>query len=756
MTEQPDRTPDFIVGDAAVYVDEGLLQSRRGEVRLEPKVMAVLVALAREPGQVVSRDRLLSEVWGQTVVSDDALARCIYQIRHEVPPLLANGHGRVIETLRKRGYRLTVPVTSPGSGSSADPAPKRPRHTKFLAATVVALAAMLIVAWAAGWRDGGGESTERINSIAVLPFLNLTGDEKFEYLADGFSEQLSHVLANVDNLKVAARTSAFYFKDRPADIPDIAERLNVGALLEGSIRRQGAQIRVTAQLIRSDGFHIWSREYDRPLAATVQLQSEIAEQIAVELGLTQASEANGARHHSTENYAAYDAYLRGRLAQLRGREAGYESAISFFQQAVELDSDFALAYSGLADSYSFQISDGPVEPDSAAKAAEAAIERALQLDPELAEAHASQGLYLFVTSRYPEAEAPLRRAIELNPNYVNAHTWLGLDLVYQDRFTEAIAAYQQAQRLNPLDVAVNRNLGANLLLAGRADEGLLYLRTVQELKPEDLLNYRLLASWNLSYGRFEQALAWAEAGLAVAPDDARLLTHLGKTYAHLGVWDAAREALAAARASNPEDVMMLEGLLSSFWASGDTQAVRDLLVELGSEDAPLGSGEIFGKARILLRWLMILALDAGRPQDVIELAHSLGTEKNLTCGAFGFPGPKMFWAHALHITGQYAEAETMSAECVEDADRVLANGGTYPAALYRSALSHLLAGEDEAAADAFQMAVDMGWRGYWLAWTDPLWKAGRDAAPFAGLFSELHAGVEAAREEVLSGDFDIR
>ncbi|MDJ0657698.1 MAG: winged helix-turn-helix domain-containing protein, partial [Xanthomonadales bacterium] len=503
-TEASDRSR-FLLGSATVDPVDGTVTGPEHSVRLEPRVMEVLIAMSRRAGEVLSREELMNAVWGDTVVTNDVLARCVYQLRSELPRVLgAATADDVIETLRKRGYRLKVAVNPLDTGAIAADPPKK---------AWTALSALLLTAAlaAAAWWWFDTEQSPPIRSIAVLPFVNMTGDPDLESLADGFTEQLSHALANVPQLRVSARTSAFAFKNKDAEIPVIAGRLGVESLLEGSVRRNGAQLRVTVQLIRDDGFHIWSREYDRPHRDILALQSEVSQAVLGELGLAPAAEQ--ASELKKTNYVAYDLYLRGRLEMKAGGEDKFPRAIALFERAINEDPEYPLAYSGLADAYSLQLW-GVSAPDEAAWAKiDEAIDRALSLDDRLAEAHASRGLRLYMSKQYVEAESHLRHAVSLNPNYVAAWVWLGLDLVLQDRFSEASEVYQRAQLLDPLNPGLNRNLGANLLLAGRPDEGFTYLERATQIAPDHPQAYRMIAWWAVHYGRLPVALSWAQDGL---------------------------------------------------------------------------------------------------------------------------------------------------------------------------------------------------------------------------------------------------
>ncbi|MDJ0654901.1 MAG: tetratricopeptide repeat protein [Xanthomonadales bacterium] len=724
MDKAPARPPDFLLEDLSVYIDEGLLVGARGTTRLAPRVAAVLDELARADGEVLSRDQILSAAWKNTVVTDDALNRCIYQLRTELPPLLdIPADQPVIETLPKRGYRLLLAVSRPtGASPPGEEALRGGRARMIIIGAALVLVAVSLVLWnTTNWRSDPGA----IRSVAVLPFLNLTGDNSLQYLADGFSEQLSHALAGVEGLRVSARTSAFYFRDQVVTVPEIARRLDVGVIIEGSIRQEGSRMRVTVQVIRQDGFHLWSGEFDRPLATTVTTQSEISQLVLQALGLEAPPDLEDLAPPS-QNFAAYDAYLRGRYALI---SRDYNEAIGHFQDAIDRDEQYALAYSGIADAHSFMRFNQLLSADEIREPVEAAIDRALAIAPDLAEGHASRGLYLFALNRYAEAEPHLRRASTLNPNYLNARNWLALTLVHQNRFAEATEVYRQAQTLDPLDHGVNRNLGANLLLTGNPDEGFGYLERVQELRPNELLTYQMLGHWYLMYGQPETAREWARRGLEVHPRDPRLISLEGQSYVVEGHWELAMSQAQQAMELNPDDTVSLDLLLIASHGRGGPAELEAALATYGIQNAA-----VFGWSRTVLRWQMIAALSRGKVNQVLELARN-APENDMVCGVFGAPGPLMYQALAIRQSGDLEAARSIADQCVADAERVIENGGRYSALQLRLAASQLLAGRHAEAGVALGHAIELGWAAGHLLELDPLWEDALRLDEFASLIA---------------------
>jgi adenylate cyclase len=289
-------------------------------------------------------------------------------------------------------------------------------------------------------------------SIAVLPFVNMSGDAENEYFSDGISEEILNLLVKLPQLRVASRTSSFIFKGKEVSIPTVAAELGVDNVLEGSVRRAGNQVRITAQLIDvSTDSHLWSDTYDREMEDVFAIQDDIAQSIANALEMTLTpKERRAIQYVATSDAKAYDYYLRGRSYMYSMTRRDYDHAISMFQQAIELDAKYALAYAGLADAYShmYRYADGSRKN---AEEAKTASEKAIALDPDSGEARASRGLALFINEEYAEAQNEFQKAIDLNPNLFEAYYYFGLALTSQGDFEKAVDMYVKAMEVNPAD-----------------------------------------------------------------------------------------------------------------------------------------------------------------------------------------------------------------------------------------------------------------------------------------------------------------
>lgn len=364
-------------------------------------------------------------------------------------------------------------------------------------------------------------------SIAVLPFVNMSADTDNEYFSDGLSEELLNLLAKVDGLKVAARTSSFKFKNSEADISEIGTKLNVATVLEGSVRKSGNQARITAQLIKvDDGFHLWSETYDRNLDNIFEVQDEIATAIVDALRLPLLGhDAQPLASKSAENFAAYDLYLLGRYEARQYSEQSFTRAKEYYLASLENDPSFAPAYGGLADSYIFLSNFGDLPQGEAQQLARAATKKALSINPNSPEAHASMGLLLNELGHLPEAETHFQKALLVNPNYVNALIWYRNNLDSQFRITEAMGMISRAISVDPLSHSVRRNYASQLAAMLKFDESINEIQALIAANPEDPTPYELWGNLFRKKGQPQKAIPMFRNSHRLRPGDIYMAAH---------------------------------------------------------------------------------------------------------------------------------------------------------------------------------------------------------------------------------------
>jgi TolB-like protein/DNA-binding winged helix-turn-helix (wHTH) protein/Flp pilus assembly protein TadD len=449
----------FRLAEWTVQPQLNTLERNGHTARLEPKVMQVLVSLADHHGELVPKEQLIRAVWADTFVTDEVLTRCISELRKALND--DPKQPRFIETISKGGYRLLPPV-EPLLGKTQTEAPYRSRRAVLLSlAGALMLSAVLAVFGGRSGRNrvlqflGRNHQTSGATvtrSIAVLPLENLSGDPSQEYFADGMTDELITNLAKIESLQVISRTSVMQYKQARKPLPEIARALNVELIVEGTVSRSDNQVRITAQLV--DGkhdIHLWAQDFERDLRNVLNLESEVAQAIArqIRVELTR-EDASRLVASPSVNLNAHDAYLRGRYQWNRRTGPSLRESIRLYQEAIASDPEYAVAYAGMADSYILLEELGQLSPTEANPLISTAARKAVEADPNLADAH-----MVLAASKEDEwdwtgAEREYNRAIELNPGLARAHHWYAHLLINMNRSNEAIAQIQRAVDLDPL------------------------------------------------------------------------------------------------------------------------------------------------------------------------------------------------------------------------------------------------------------------------------------------------------------------
>ena len=374
---------------------------------------------------------------------------------------------------------------------------------------VTALALVPAVAWQLSRvsRGPAGPAVPAAPSVAVLPFVNMSPAKDDEYFSDGITEEVINALANVEGLRVVSRTSAFVYKNKNVSVRQIGEELAVATVLEGSVRREGNALRLTAQLINAtDGYHLWSKTYDRELKSVFAVEDELARAIADALTPKLLKQPTLVQQ-GTGNTEAHDLYLKGRHLWSKRTAEDLKEAMGFFQKAIAVDPDYALAHAGLADCYILIAEYTGAPAAEAVSKAKPHANRAVELAGDLAEAHASLGLIGIHDFEWATAEREFKRAIELRAGYASAHHWYALLLVSLGRFEQAEAEAQRALELDPASAIVNNVLGVVFYESRSYDRAIAAFRKALELNPGFAPSREMLACAYASAGRTREALA---------------------------------------------------------------------------------------------------------------------------------------------------------------------------------------------------------------------------------------------------------
>jgi serine/threonine protein kinase/Tfp pilus assembly protein PilF len=413
-------------------------------------------------------------------------------------------------------------------------------------------------------------------SIAVLPFANMSADEQQGYFCDGIAEDIINALTKIEGLRVAARTSAFMFKNKSMDIRQIGKKLGVEMILEGSVRKAGNRLRITAQLINvTDGYHAWSERYDRDLQDIFAIQDEIARNIvqALKIELSE-KEKKILQKPPTRDFEAYDYYLRGRGFVGQNRERSFSFARQMFSKAIKKDPSFALAHAGMADCYSFLFKYHAGDYDYLDEAMKAS-DRALTLDPELAEAHAARGLALSLSRNYVEAQREFETAIRLNNRLYEAYYFYARNCYVQGQFEKTALLYEQASIVSPEDYQAPLLLAQTYMgmkLESKAldayERGMRVIERRLEMNPDDVRALCLGIGTLVLLGDREKAQQWAERAMAIDPTDSTVLYSVACMHALAGEADEALTHL---------ELSVKNGFAHREWAEKDSDfdSLRD-------------------------------------------------------------------------------------------------------------------------------------------------------------------------------------
>lgn len=506
-------------------------------IRLTPKAFDLLLVLVEESGRTVAKDELLERVWAGTIVEENNLNQNITALRKSLGD--SRQESQYIATIPGVGYRFVAPVRKEEFAQrrkeDAEVA-KEVRTPRRVALVLIALVLAAVLGYAWYTRE---KPRPAMSSIMVLPLENLSGDAAEEYFADGMTDALIGDLAQIGSLHVISRTSSMHYKGTNKSLPQIAGEINVDAVVEGTVQRSGNRVVVRAQLIHAaTDRHLWVQTYTRDVRDVLELQSEIAQAIAreVQIQLTPGEQARLTARRPVQP-KAYDNYLQGRyLYWNRRTEENLNKAIELFRNAIKEDASYAPAYVGLADCYNALsvVQVGALPPIEGRRRAEEAATKALELDSGLAEAYTALGYINHYNWNWSAAEQHFKRALDLNPNYANAHNFYASYLMSRGRIDESIAASNRARELDPFSLAISAQRGFLLENARRYGEAIEQLRAVIAMDPNHYQAYWTLGHTYAANKQLDEAVVAAEQAVVLSERAPGALGMLGLAYGLAG------------------------------------------------------------------------------------------------------------------------------------------------------------------------------------------------------------------------------
>lgn len=591
------------------------------------------------------------------------------------------------------------------------------------------------------------EFTAPENSIAVLPFADLSPDDTQGHFGDGVTEEILNLLTQVDGLNVAARTSSFAFRDSQEDIREIGKLLNVSTVLEGSVRTSGDRIRLTAQLINvEDGYHIWSKVYDRELTDIFEIQDEVASSIAMSLvdsfeGLTSKP---GSR---TDSLAASQAYRTGRLHWWRRTPAELQKAIEMFATALEHDAGFAPAYAAMADTWLLLSLYGNITTVKATEKAQMMIEKALEIDPESAEAFAALGLARWQIGQMDAAESALRQAVELNADYIPAQLWLAGVLGEQGRYPEEHLVLQNAMQRDPLNELLMVNYANNLSTRGDWQAGRDMLEDLLKLRPDSTLLLRFMSKMELYNGNLVQGWELANRAYQLAPDNPEDIALMARTWVLLGDAEEAERLVLKGLETSDQNA----SLLATYWMTllvsrryEDAESLlREQMDQFGDSlpdalkrrfDFQLGMIAMIRGDYVLARELLVAAIS-----EEDAPAYSGDEVMRVTMAAL-----------ATELLGESEEALALLGSADRKIKRARLNGVDDPDIYYNEAVLLTMRSEPEKAMEKLREAYKRGFREQWVIDIDGRLAPLRDKPEFIMLMEQIRDDVSQARAEIKS------
>jgi TolB-like protein/Flp pilus assembly protein TadD len=590
--------------------------------------------------------------------------------------------------------------------------------------------------------DAGPKS---FDSIAVLPFVSFSAEPRDQYFADGLTEELLNVLSRVSGLKVAARTSSFAYKGVSKNVQIIGQELGVSTILEGSVRKNDVDdtIRITAQLIDvANGVHLWSKTFDREFKDVFKIQDEISNAVANQLKLTLGGKVEIPASNESANADALIAFSMGQAALSKRTEQGLEDAAKYFQEAVNADPNYALAYSGLADANTLQVNYGFVDKAIGLPKAESAVSAALQLDPNLGIAWASRGLILSQQDEKPAAEIALLKAIELNPNYAMAYMWFA---GIQADDNQQLSYYQKAFALDPKSAVAGYNVANLLVKKGRDAEAMNVFSQIVESDPFYANAYILVARMSDSRGQIAEAIRQYRRSYDLN-NDPSMAVKIAGLYTNVGNFEGADKWLDLAEAGTPDEyrARFIWAKTQRYAAQGDGSKALPYLNKIF--DLKIRNQSDYYLRSLAAYYQQDFDGAIKFYQQALDYRVGAAMHDDFTMAVR--PVAKIAVAYAYKRLGRLDDSKAIIAEVEKILDQKLEGEKDNKAEnWFRKAQVAALQNDQKLVRQFMQKAIDEGWRNFWLPGVDPLMQDFRADTAIQSMLAGLETRMSIIRQQ---------
>jgi len=761
-----DTKNGFRFGDWQAFPLRNLLVGPPGEIHIEPKVMQVLDCLASNPGEVFERGKLLDDLWDGRAFSDEPLTRCISALRHTFGDSPTNP--KYIQTIPKSGYRLICPVEPLGQTTDDTDVcePSVTRKEGVLTGRrgitlAVFLGLILIAAVYVAYRstlidpvespqlsvEGTTQPAPPVYSIAVLPFRNRSTKAEDAFFVDGIHDDILMQLAKFSSLeKVISRTSVERYRDTSKPMPQIGQELGVATVLEGSIQRAGGRVRINVQFIdATTDDHLWGESYDRELTAEnlFAVQSEISREIVNALQLVLTDEENKRLEVvPTISLEAYKEFVLGHHEMAKHTPETLDRAQARFEKAIELDPDYALAYIGLADTLALQHLYADLKKEDSFAPRQAAIDRALALNPFLGEAYTSLALLKVDESKIDGVEEYFLKGIELSPNYATAYERYARAMMAggeQSKAEEALPHLRKAFELDPMSAVMAESLAIVLWKLGQVEESQMTLLKGIQQNPESPWPYTYMADQLRTLGRIGEATNWARTAARLAPSDFRLRVHECAIYRDLGADQSADRCYDSAEEDFPERAFLGQRIYL-YLSRSQFREAAELIDQLAL--TPSVRDERSSKESLARYYFLIGEVDKAR-SIYQEIEPQLYGDKDVLSKSHHGAMTVARVACTLYADGQLDQANYLFDEMLEGMQSLHRTRGRAYGII--DVFIHVTRGEKQKAILALREAIDMGWRRAWWMLRTPHYDSMRQEPEWVDLVNELEADIARQR-----------